>query len=42
VAMSLAIAALRTQGETVIQRAEAAAVSYPSFVATLERICGLA
>lgn len=42
VAMSLAIAALRTQGDTVIQRAEAAAVSYPSFVATLEQLCGLA
>jgi 3-phosphoshikimate 1-carboxyvinyltransferase len=41
VAMSLAIAALRTKGETVIQRAEAAAVSYPSFVKTLEHLCGL-
>ena len=39
VAMSLAIAALNAQGKTTIHRAEAAAVSYPSFTATLERLC---
>ena len=42
VAMSLAIAALRTKGTLQIQRAEAAAVSYPGFGATLARLCGLA
>jgi 3-phosphoshikimate 1-carboxyvinyltransferase len=41
VAMSLAIAALRTTGPTQIQRAEAAAVSYPSFVTTLAQLCGV-
>ncbi|MGB3311447.1 MAG: 3-phosphoshikimate 1-carboxyvinyltransferase [Nodosilinea sp.] len=41
VAMSLAIAALRTKGILQIQRAEAAAVSYPGFAATLARLCGL-
>lgn len=40
VAMSLAIAALRTQGTVVIQRADAAAVSYPSFIETLATLCG--
>ena len=35
IAMSLAIAATRAIGQTQIQRAEAAAVSYPSFVDTL-------
>ncbi|MDJ0702131.1 MAG: 3-phosphoshikimate 1-carboxyvinyltransferase [Leptolyngbyaceae cyanobacterium MO_188.B28] len=39
VAMSLAIAALRSTGVTQIQRAEAAAVSYPDFKSTLETIC---
>ncbi len=39
VAMSLAIAALNAQGKTTIHRAEAAAVSYPSFTATLEQLC---
>jgi len=34
--MSLAIAALRAAGTTTIQRAEAAAISYPSFIATLQ------
>jgi 3-phosphoshikimate 1-carboxyvinyltransferase len=38
IAMSLAIAALNARGTTTIQRAEAAAISYPDFVATLERI----
>ncbi|MEL6937897.1 MAG: 3-phosphoshikimate 1-carboxyvinyltransferase [Cyanobacteria bacterium J06598_1] len=36
IAMALAIAATRAQGQTQIRRAEAAAVSYPSFVTTLE------
>ena len=38
IAMSLAIAALAAQGKTTIHRAEAAAVSYPNFVSTLEQI----
>ncbi|PZV18461.1 MAG: 3-phosphoshikimate 1-carboxyvinyltransferase [Leptolyngbya sp.] len=38
IAMSLAIAALTAQGTTTIQRAEAAAISYPSFVETLQQI----
>jgi 3-phosphoshikimate 1-carboxyvinyltransferase len=42
VAMSLAIAALRVQGVVQVQRAEAAAVSYPTFTTTLTQICGLA
>ncbi|MGV0027636.1 3-phosphoshikimate 1-carboxyvinyltransferase [Phormidesmis priestleyi] len=37
IAMSLAIAALNAQGTTTIHRAEAAAVSYPEFVETLQR-----
>lgn len=37
IAMSLAIAALRATGSTTIQRAEAAAVSYPPFAQTLEQ-----
>ncbi|MBD2111006.1 MULTISPECIES: 3-phosphoshikimate 1-carboxyvinyltransferase [Cyanophyceae] len=41
VAMSLAIAALRVKGSMQVQRAEAAAVSYPSFTATLAELCGL-
>ncbi|HEY9616447.1 MAG TPA: 3-phosphoshikimate 1-carboxyvinyltransferase [Microcoleaceae cyanobacterium] len=40
IAMSLAIAALATSGNTVIQRAEAASISYPEFVATLQKVCG--
>lgn len=39
IAMSLAIAALNARGTTTIHRAEAAAVSYPSFTPTLERLC---
>lgn len=39
IAMSLAIAALNARGTTTIRRAEAAAVSYPDFVPTLEQIC---
>lgn len=38
IAMSLAIAALAAKGTTTIHRAEAAAVSYPNFVSTLEQI----
>lgn len=40
IAMSLAIAALNAHGTTVIDRAEAAAVSYPKFVETLRTACG--
>lgn len=39
IAMSLAIAALAASGSTTIVRAEAASISYPDFVATLEGIC---
>lgn len=39
IAMSLAIAALRATGMTTIHRAEAAAISYPDFVPTLQSIC---
>jgi 3-phosphoshikimate 1-carboxyvinyltransferase len=38
IAMSLAIAALRADGLTTIQRAEAAAISYPDFVPTLQSL----
>lgn len=38
IAMSLAIAALNAQGKTTINRAEAAAISYPDFVDTLTTI----
>ncbi|MGG6293484.1 3-phosphoshikimate 1-carboxyvinyltransferase [Leptolyngbya sp. AN02str] len=38
IAMSLAIAALMAQGTTTIQRAEAAAISYPTFVPTLRSL----
>jgi len=37
IAMSLAIAALIAKGSTTIRRAEAVAISYPDFVATLEQ-----
>jgi 3-phosphoshikimate 1-carboxyvinyltransferase len=39
IAMSLAIAALNATGTTTIQRAEAAAISYPEFVETLSSVC---
>lgn len=39
IAMSLAIAALNATGTTTIQRAEAAAISYPEFVETLALVC---
>jgi 3-phosphoshikimate 1-carboxyvinyltransferase len=38
IAMSLAIAALIAKGKTTIHRAEAASISYPNFVSTLERV----
>lgn len=38
IAMSLAIAALNAQGSTTIHRAEAASISYPDFVKTLESL----
>jgi 3-phosphoshikimate 1-carboxyvinyltransferase len=40
IAMSLAIAALCARGATQIQRAEAAAVSYPTFFETLAQLTG--
>lgn len=40
IAMSLAIAALNAKGQTIINRAEAAAISYPEFVGTLQQVCG--
>jgi 3-phosphoshikimate 1-carboxyvinyltransferase len=39
IAMSLAIAALRAKGSTLIHRADAASVSYPDFFPTLQRLC---
>ncbi|AFZ02591.1 3-phosphoshikimate 1-carboxyvinyltransferase [Calothrix sp. PCC 6303] len=39
IAMSLAIAALNATGTTNIQRAEAASISYPDFITTLETVC---
>lgn len=39
IAMSLAIAALIARGTTTIQRAEAAAISYPDFMPTLQQVC---
>jgi 3-phosphoshikimate 1-carboxyvinyltransferase len=41
IGMSLAIAALNATGTTTIHRAEAAAISYPTFVETLTAVCGL-
>lgn len=40
IAMSFAIAALNASGTTIINRAEAASISYPDFFATLKQICG--
>nr|WP_264326246.1 3-phosphoshikimate 1-carboxyvinyltransferase [Romeriopsis navalis] len=40
IAMSLAIAALMAKGTTTIHRAEAASISYPTFVETLEQVIG--
>ncbi len=39
ITMSLAIAALNATNTTIIHGAEAAAVSYPDFVTTLQKIC---
>lgn len=39
VGMSLAIAALRAQGVTTLHGADAAAISYPTFLTTLEQVC---
>lgn len=39
IAMAFAIAALRADGETLIQGAESAAISYPAFFQTLEALC---
>ncbi|MCT7984156.1 3-phosphoshikimate 1-carboxyvinyltransferase [Laspinema sp. A4] len=39
IAMSLAIAALNANGTTTIHHAEAAAISYPDFTATLRQVC---
>lgn len=39
IAMSLAVAALIAKGTTTIDRAEAAAISYPEFTATLQQVC---
>ena len=38
IAMSMAIAALTARGKTTIHRAEAASISYPNFVETLESV----
>ena len=38
IAMSLAIAALNAQGQTKIDRAEAASISYPDFVSNLTKV----
>jgi len=40
IAMSLAIAALNATGTTTIHGAEAAAISYPDFITTLQQVCG--
>ncbi|HAG82934.1 MAG TPA: 3-phosphoshikimate 1-carboxyvinyltransferase [Cyanobacteria bacterium UBA12227] len=40
IAMSLAIAALNATHTTTIHRAEAAAISYPNFMTTLQHVCG--
>ncbi|MEM1366709.1 MAG: 3-phosphoshikimate 1-carboxyvinyltransferase [Cyanobacteria bacterium P01_H01_bin.15] len=39
IAMSLAIAALMADGETVIHGADAVSISYPNFVVTLQEVC---
>jgi 3-phosphoshikimate 1-carboxyvinyltransferase len=39
ITMSLAIAALNATGTTIIHGAEAAAISYPDFTTTLQRLC---
>jgi 3-phosphoshikimate 1-carboxyvinyltransferase len=37
--MALAVAGLLAEGETVIEGAESASISYPSFWSDLERLC---
>jgi 3-phosphoshikimate 1-carboxyvinyltransferase len=39
IAMSFAVAALNASGTTTIHGAEAAAISYPDFTTTLQRLC---
>lgn len=39
IAMSLAIAALNASGTTTIHGAEAATISYPNFIPTLQQVC---
>jgi len=39
IAMSLAITALNASGTTTIHRAEAASISYPDFISTLQQAC---
>jgi len=41
IAMSLAIAALAAQKTTTIRGVEAATISYPNFIATLQKVCGI-
>ncbi|MDB9526858.1 3-phosphoshikimate 1-carboxyvinyltransferase [Oscillatoria sp. CS-180] len=41
VSMSLAIAALQAKGKTILRRAEAASISYPNFLDTLDQVCSL-
>ena len=41
IAMSLAIAALGAQKTTTIKGVEAATISYPNFIATLQSVCGM-
>jgi 3-phosphoshikimate 1-carboxyvinyltransferase len=36
--MAFAVAALRANGETMIRRAESAAISYPAFFQALEEV----
>jgi 3-phosphoshikimate 1-carboxyvinyltransferase len=38
IAMAFSIAALRAQGETLIQGGECAAISYPEFFSTLQSL----
>ncbi len=40
ITMSLAVAALNASGKTTIHGAEAASISYPTFVATLKQVGG--
>jgi 3-phosphoshikimate 1-carboxyvinyltransferase len=40
IAMSLAVAALNATGTTTINGAETAAIFYPEFITTLQRLCG--